>query len=98
MSRKHSLFKRWKRRAEVWLAQTLGPLLIRMLARTWRVRRVGLGHREAATRDGARPVFSLWHGNILAAVGTHQHYGIRVMVSRHHDGEVIGRMVGKSIF
>lgn len=95
MSRTPSRRKRWKRRAETWLARTLGPPLLRLLARTWRVERIGLEHREDATRDGARPVFSLWHEHILAAVGAHQHYGIRVMVSHHHDGEVISRIVGR---
>ena len=95
VSRTPSRRKRWKRRVETWLARTLGPPLLRLLARTWKVERVGLEHREAATVDGARPVFSLWHESVLAAIGTHQHYGIRVMVSRHHDGEVISGIVGK---
>lgn len=91
--RTRPLPKRIKRRIEVFLARWVGPLVVRMLARTWRVELIGVEHREAATHDGKRPVFSFWHETVLVAMGSHLGYGIRVMVSRHHDGDVVANLV-----
>ena len=84
-----------KRRIQVFLASSLGPPLLKLISRTWKVRRIGLEHREAATADGDRPVFALWHQHVPTAVGTHTDYGIRILASRHHDGDITSGIAEK---
>ena len=85
--------KRWKRRTENFLARTMGALFLRLIGKTWKIHIIGLEHRDAATVDGNCPVLSLWHQDIPAGIVAHQGYPIRVMSSRHHDGDVIASIV-----
>lgn len=82
--------KRLARRVSAWLAGTVGPWLFRALAATWRVRRIG----AARTVDSGRALaYALWHENIPTGVGLHRGHGLTVMISSHHDGELITRVV-----
>lgn len=92
MSRRRSWWKRARRRALVALAAALGPPLLRLLAATWRVRRVGMQHWDEAARAGRPPVFSLWHENIPTGAALFGRSSLTVLISRHHDGEVITRV------
>lgn len=84
------LAKRISRKLSLGLAVTLGPWLLRGLAATWRVRRLG----AAESLDSGRPLcFGLWHESIPAGVALHRHRGLTVMISSHHDGELITRIV-----
>lgn len=90
--RPRSAWKKFRRRAGAAAARGLGPPLLRLLACTWRVRRVGLEQREARDAEGRRAVFSFWHQQVIAAVGTHSGFPVRVLVSLHRDGETIARL------
>lgn len=74
------------------VAVVAGPLLLRLLYSTWRVREVnGAGWR--ALRAERRPfVFALWHGQLLPLVVRHRSQGVRILISEHRDGEVIARI------
>lgn len=74
------------------IAALLGPVLLRLLYSTWRVREVnGAGWR--ALRAGGKPfVFSLWHGQLLPLVVQHRSQGIKILISEHGDGEIIARI------
>lgn len=87
------LWKRWKRRATTSLAGTLGPWIFRLLAATWRVRRDGRGVDEFEHEGTRLPVFALWHRHIPAGFGLHRNRNLAVMISRHHDGEIVARIV-----
>lgn len=86
-ARRGSWWKRTRRRLAAGLAGALGPWLLRALAATWRVRRV----RPEALSGAC--VFALWHENIPAGAALHGHVPISVLISRHHDGELITRIV-----
>jgi len=74
------------------VAVAAGPLLLRLLYSTWRVREVnGAGWR--ALRAERRPfVFALWHGQLLPLVVRHRSQGVRILISEHRDGEVIAQI------
>lgn len=83
-------------RAHPWwvpLAAVAGTALLRSLGASWRVeRRDDPAYTEAAAR-GERLLLTCWHARLLPLVHLHRGEGLAVLVSRHHDGEVIARIV-----
>lgn len=90
--RKRSAWRRARKRIGAAFGRALGPPLLRLLARTWRVRLIGVEARDRRDAAGALPVFGFWHQNILGAIGTHFGFPVRVLVSHHRDGETIARL------
>jgi lysophospholipid acyltransferase (LPLAT)-like uncharacterized protein len=90
--KKRSAWRRFKRRAGASVGRALGPAAVKLVARTWRVRFVNAEARDARDAQGRLAVYSFWHQNILAAVGTHAGYPVRVLVSLHRDGETIAQL------
>ncbi len=77
------------------LAVSLGPVLLRVLYSTWRVREIN-GGGWRALRAGGRPfIFALWHGQLLPLVVQHRSQGIRILISEHRDGELIAQIAGR---
>jgi lysophospholipid acyltransferase (LPLAT)-like uncharacterized protein len=76
-------------------AVAVGPVLLRALHATWRVREVnGTGWRQL--RAQGRPfVFALWHGQLLPLVVQHRSQGIRILISEHRDGELIAQIANR---
>jgi len=74
-------------------AAWLGALLVRVLGATWRVDRRGLDAFDARLAAGERCVFAVWHARLLPLVYTHRHRAIVVLISHHHDGELIARII-----
>ena len=89
--KKRSWWKRTRRRCIEWFASAFGPWVLRALARTWRVRRLG-NVWETWPEGEPKPVFALWHANIPIGVCVYRGWDLAVMISRHHDGEVISRI------
>lgn len=77
------------------LALFVGPVLLRALCATWRVKEVnGAGWR--AMRAERRPfIFALWHGQLLPLAIRHRSQGVKVLISEHRDGELISRIVNR---
>jgi hypothetical protein len=75
-----------------FLARLLGPLAIRALRATWRMRYEPPDLRARVAR--AEPlVYALWHGGLLVPAAALPGNGTAIMISRHADGEVIARIV-----
>jgi lysophospholipid acyltransferase (LPLAT)-like uncharacterized protein len=74
-----------------WIVR-VGGVVLRALARTWRVREVNRGPSQALRDKGQPVVFTLWHGEMLALLWHHRHEGITVLISEHGDGEIIARV------
>ncbi len=74
-----------------WAAR-LGPVLVRTLARTWRV--VAINQQAFQERRRARQpvIFAFWHAKILPLVWQHRDEGVAVLISQHSDGEIIARI------
>lgn len=71
-----------------------GPLILRILGASWRLRREGL-HPHIARRSGGRNryIISFWHRNLLPLTYFYRDEEAIVLVSRHGDGELIARVL-----
>ena len=83
--------ERKKERRIRW-ATLLGPILVRMLAMTWRV--VAINQQGFQERRRARQpvIFAFWHAQMLPLLWQHRGEGVAVLVSQHADGEIIARI------
>ena len=68
------------------VAATLGPVVIKTLAATWR-------YRASGVRQWQPPfIFVLWHSRILPLLPFHKHEGHVLLISRHRDGEYLANL------
>lgn len=74
------------------LASRLGGVLLRVLARTWRIRYVNREPVDALHRAARPVVMVLWHGELLPLLWTERVRGLTVLISEHGDGEIIARV------
>ena len=70
----------------------VGTFVIRLLAMTWRVRRVNHESVDSMRASGQRVIFALWHGELLPLLWDHRDQGIAVVISEHRDGEIIAQI------
>lgn len=75
-------------RWQVWA----GAALVRLLARSWRMRTHGGEPLAAARRDGRRVIFALWHGELLPLLWHQRGEHVAIVISEHRDGELIARI------
>lgn len=71
----------------------LGPLLVRLLMSTLRIKVIGAENHEEGRKGGQNVIFACWHETQLLFAYTHRGQGIRVLVSQHGDGELIARIL-----
>ncbi len=86
--------RRWRRltnRIGWWV----GPLAVRLLVKSWRIRAVDRELLEQAHGADRAPVIAFWHQQILPAVGSHVGFPVEVLMSNHRDGRLIARIAGK---
>ena len=83
-----------RRRAGAIALDLAAPQLIRTLARTWKVARVGVEHFDACVAGGAF-VAPMWHGDMLAPAPLHRDRGIAVLVSPSDDGGLVVRVLSR---
>lgn len=76
-------------------ALVVGPVLLRVLYATWRVRVVNDAGWRALRARGQPFIFALWHGHLLPLVVHHRSQGIRILISEHRDGELIARIANR---
>lgn len=80
--------KHWRRKAGRWAAITIGPLVVRVLASTWRVAIEHEDHVDRARGEGGGHIMALWHGRMLIPVTHFARRGYHVLVSKSGDGDV----------
>jgi lysophospholipid acyltransferase (LPLAT)-like uncharacterized protein len=68
-----------------------GRVFLHLLGRTWRIRVVNGEHLRELRRAERPFIFSLWHGQLLPLLWHHRKQGVRVLISEHHDGELVAR-------
>jgi lysophospholipid acyltransferase (LPLAT)-like uncharacterized protein len=85
--------KRRRRRARriAW-ASRLGSIVVRLLARTWRIREIDGENIRKPLREKRPFVAVFWHGHMLPLLWHHRKQGIAVLISEHGDGEIIARI------
>jgi len=69
----------------------LGRGFLQVLARTWRIRVVNEGYLFDLRRAERPFIFSLWHGHMLPLLWHHRRQGVVILISEHHDGELVAR-------
>jgi hypothetical protein len=89
------LWSRIRRRVR-WVAKHtiagIGPPLLGLLARTWRIEQRGEAHLTlGGERDGL--LLTLWHGRMAIGMIPHRNCGYSVLVSHSKDGEVAHRLL-----
>jgi lysophospholipid acyltransferase (LPLAT)-like uncharacterized protein len=77
----------------VAVAGFLGPLIVRALGATWRVRVVGADSVTEAHASGRRVIHAFWHGQLLGLEYAYRGTGICVLSSWHRDGEISARLM-----
>jgi lysophospholipid acyltransferase (LPLAT)-like uncharacterized protein len=75
------------------LARWVGPLLIRLLGVTLRIKMVGVENLVKGREFSDKVIYAFWHGRLLVLTYVHRDQGIDVMVSTHQDGEYIARVI-----
>ena len=74
-----------------WIVR-VGVVALRLLALTWRLRRVRPQLFDDPVRDRVPTVFVLWHGQLLPLLAVHRNTRIAVLISEHADGEIVARV------
>lgn len=75
-----------------WIVR-LGVPIVRLLGATWRIRLINTTSSIDRLRRERQPiVFALWHGDMLPLLYHHRDEGVSVLISEHHDGELIARV------
>lgn len=77
-----------RRKISSVLLPLLAPPLVRLLAWTWKVERIGVEHLEHTLAQPGR-MGTLWHGRMLVALPAHKNMDLRVLVSPSDDGSLI---------
>jgi lysophospholipid acyltransferase (LPLAT)-like uncharacterized protein len=85
----------WRRRYRILrremggrLLRLAAPTVLRALARSWRVERLGWENLEQAwSTTGA--LVAMWHGRMLPALPLHRDMGAQVLVSPSDDGALV---------
>lgn len=84
---------RERRRArQVAWAVRLGLVVIKLLARTWRIRPVNARSYQELRARGQPFALCFWHGQMLPLLWLHRDQRIAVLISIHKDGEIIARI------
>lgn len=83
--------QRKKERRIRWAAR-LGPVLVRTLARTWRIVALNQQGFQERRRAGRPVIFAFWHSQMLPLLWQHRDEGVAVLISQHADGEIIARI------
>jgi len=96
-NKKHvSAFRKFRRKVGAALIESLAPLVLRAIARTWRVERIGEPGQVLMKSD--RPwICTMWHGRMLTMmpIRLHCRRGLSVLVSPSDDGGLAKRALDK---
>lgn len=90
--------KPFRRRLLEWLAiHFFGGFVLRLLVATWRLEDAVPEHVVQALAAGNHFIYVFWHNRQIGFPKIFQRYPypVKVMVSRHGDGEIIARVVAK---
>jgi lysophospholipid acyltransferase (LPLAT)-like uncharacterized protein len=81
------------RRLVIHAADLAFYLLINTIGHTVTFAVEGWENWEKASRDGAIPIYTIWHNRVFLSTYFFRHRGIVVMTSQSFDGEYIARFI-----
>ncbi len=76
------------------LLRLAAPVLLRALAASWKVERLGWEHLEKAWSTTGVLV-AMWHGRMLPALPLHKNMGAQVLVSPSDDGALVQTLLSR---
>lgn len=85
----------WKDKLLVRIGETVGPLLIGIIARTLRLQKIDEHYLNSVRAERKAWVFAVVHGRMFVPVWFHRNQGITTLVSQSKDGEMVARLVNK---
>ncbi|MGB5754066.1 MAG: lysophospholipid acyltransferase family protein [Thermoanaerobaculia bacterium] len=88
--------KQWKRRFLEWFAiHVFGGLILPLVIRSWRVE-FDLPPHLKQLRDGHKVILAFWHNRQIGLIRVADELRpVKVLISRHGDGEIIARIVAR---
>jgi len=87
-----SRLRRPVRRVALRSIGLVGPPLLGLLARTWRIRFVDQHHLTDSAANGGC-LLALWHGRMVLPMAAHDKDGYSILVSHSKDGELMHRLL-----
>ncbi|HIG12174.1 MAG TPA: DUF374 domain-containing protein [Planctomycetes bacterium] len=81
-------FRHARRRAGLVATHLMGPLVVRLLSKTWTTKVLGAEHLGAARGEGGGHFMSVWHGRMVLGMTHHEGSGYEVLVSPSADGDI----------
>ena len=70
-----------------------GAAMIRLLGRSMQIDTRGQEHVDRLYREGKRVIIAFWHARQLMMPLTYRGALAHILISQHHDGEIIARIV-----
>lgn len=88
--------KQWKRRFLEWFAiHVFGGLILPLLIKSWRVE-LDLPPHLKQLRGGHKVILAFWHNRQIGLIRVADELRpVKVLISRHGDGEIIARIVAR---
>jgi lysophospholipid acyltransferase (LPLAT)-like uncharacterized protein len=85
---------RWTRgqRAVLLVARWLGPIILGLLGRSWRIELPDGLPPGARAHPPATAIWVFWHRCLLPIAWEARGFGYGVLISQHYDGEVVARV------
>jgi len=77
----------------IWLSEYFLPYCLRLFGLTWRMT---ISNEEVMPDDGT--IFTIWHGQLLVNAYAFRNRGIKVLISKSRDGELIARAIQRMGF
>ena len=83
-----------RRKIGATLLPIIAPPLLRYLARTWKLERLGEEHYETVMSATGR-LATLWHGRMLLPIRAYADQEVSVLVSPSDDGSLVTSLLSR---
>jgi len=94
-SSRRKLYRRALRKLGTLLLNLLGPPILYLLGKSWRVTRRGFDHYQQLEDGEHAFLAAVWHGRTLTFAPLHKHRGLNILVSPSGDGLMVGGLLRK---
>lgn len=83
----------FKQKILLAIISTLGPLLVRTIGFTWRIKYNDPYKISPSRKKGIKRIYCFWHNRLLGLAFTERKKNVGILISSHFDGEVVARIV-----
>ncbi|MCA9771555.1 MAG: lysophospholipid acyltransferase family protein [Myxococcales bacterium] len=93
MAKKRSWWKRTRRKIIAAVVPPIAAALLQLIYRTLRIEIINERVVDRQWGSGETAIHLFWHGRMLFFPPVYQGPGMAILISLHHDGEIIARTV-----